>query len=144
MKHSIRTRLFLSISCLIIFFVALSLLLNSQYLGKYYLWQKKQSLLEINKQISKKYQGNPLKLSLELERLEQNKGLSIFFIDQEYRLIYSTSMRIIEQPSIVLSVQPKLNALAKGEYFTGILKDPRLETNFLVLASRLRIMRFWC
>jgi two-component system sensor histidine kinase VanS len=137
MKHSIRTRLFLSISCLIIFFVALSLLLNSQYLGKYYLWQKKQSLLEINKQISKKYQGNPLKLSLELEKLEQNKGLSIFFIDQDYRLIYSTSMRIIEQPSIVLSVQPKLNALAKGEYFTGILKDPRLETNFLVLASRL-------
>jgi hypothetical protein len=119
MKHSIRTRLFLSISCLIIFFVALSLLLNSQYLGKYYLWQKKQSLLEINKQISKKYQGNPLKLSLELERLEQNKGLSIFFIDQEYRLIYSTSMRIIEQPSIVLSVQPKLNALAKGVLDNG-------------------------
>ncbi|WP_232294201.1 sensor histidine kinase [Syntrophaceticus schinkii] len=94
-------------------------------------------MLEINKQISKKYQGNPLKLSLELEKLEQNKGLSIFFIDQDYQLIYSTSMRIIEQPSILLSVQPKLNALAKGEYFTGILKDTRLETKFLVLASRL-------
>lgn len=138
MKHSIRTKLFLGISCLIIFFVSLSFFLNSQYLGKYYLWQKKQSLLEINKQISSKYQGDPLALSLELENLERNKGLSILFINQDLQLIYSTSMKTIDRPSMVRSIQPQLNTLAKGDYFTGILKDPRLQTKFLVLASRLK------
>jgi signal transduction histidine kinase len=140
-KISIRNKLFLGVSCLIIFFVAISLLLNSQYLGEYYLWQKKKDLIEINKQIGDKYHGNPLELSLQLENLERNKGLSIFFIDRNYQLIYSTpgyGGRITDQTSILLSVQPKLYALSKGEYFTGVLMDPRLETNFLVLASRLK------
>ncbi|MFY9431713.1 MAG: hypothetical protein WAP24_01355, partial [Thermacetogeniaceae bacterium] len=91
MKNSIRNKLFLGMSGLIVFFVAFSLLLNSQYLERYYLWQKKNALLEISQQINEKYQGNPLELALELEKLERNKGLSILFIDQNYQLIYSTS-----------------------------------------------------
>lgn len=142
MKISIKNKLFLGISGLIIFFVALSLLLTSQYLEKYYLWQKKQALLEINQQINEKYSGDPLELALELENLERTKGLSIFFIDQNFKLLYSTSSanykrRMNEQPAILISVLPKLEQLSKGECFTGILLDQRLETNFLVLAARL-------
>lgn len=146
MKNSIRNKLFLGMSGLIVFFVAFSLLLNSQYLEQYYLWQKKKALLEISRQINEKYQGNPMELALELEKLERNKGLSIFFIDQNYQLIYSTSTissgegyrrRGNEQPAIFISVLPKLESLSPGDYFTGILMDQRLGTNFLVLASRL-------
>ena len=146
MKNSIRNKLFLGMSGLIVFFVAFSLLLNSQYLERYYLWQKKNALLEISQQINEKYQGNPLELALELEKLERNKGLSILFIDQNYQLIYSTSTisgsegyrrRGSEQPAIFISVLPKLESLSPGDRFTGILMDQRLGTNFLVLASRL-------
>ena len=146
MKNSIRNKLFLGMSGLIVFFVAFSLLLNSQYLERYYLWQKKNALLEISQQINEKYQGNPLELALELEKLERYKGLSILFIDQNYQLIYSSSTisgsevyrrRGSEQPAIFISVLPQLESLSPGERFTGILMDQRLRTNFLVLASRL-------
>jgi len=146
MRNSIRNKLFLWMSGLIVFFVAFSLLLNSQYLERFYLWQKKKTLLEISQQINEKYHGNPMELALELENLERNKGLSILFIDQNYQLIYSTSTiyrgegygrRGNEQPAIFISVLPKLENLSPGDYFTGILMDHRLGTNFLVLASRL-------
>lgn len=93
MRLSIRTRLFLAISFLIMFFVAFSLLLNSKYLGKYYVWQKEHTLEESKRTIDEIYKGDPEEISLELENLERNRGLNIYFLSPNFELKYNSYSR---------------------------------------------------
>lgn len=141
----IRTRLFLAMSGLIIFFVALSLLLNSQYLGKYYIIQKKESLADNRKMIEQIYHGDPAAIALELENLERNRSLNINIFDRYYNLKYPLP-RVFgpqyrrwhaEMLPMIRSVQPQLDKLTGGDYLSDVIIDPRLKTRFLVLASRL-------
>ncbi|HWI55175.1 MAG TPA: HAMP domain-containing sensor histidine kinase [Desulfobacteria bacterium] len=159
MKMSIRTRLFLGIGFLIVFFVAFSLLLNSQYLDKFYIWHKKDMLLESKKTIDGIYNGSPESITLELENLERNRGMNISILGSDYQLKYNSSFRLfneerLQRPSgapgadfrrrladrrspLFLPIEQQLGTLAEGDSITDIVKDPRLKTNFLVLASRL-------
>ncbi len=142
---SIRIRLFLSITGLIVFFVVFSLFLNSQYLGQYYVSQKKDSLIETKDLIEKMYKGDPDAISFQLENLERNTGMNISFIDVNHGLLYN-SFRIFDTggdrrppdgPTVVFGLLDRLQNLGRGDYIIGVNKDPRLKTNFLVLASTL-------
>ena len=147
MKVSVRTRLFFSITLLIIFFVAATLLLNSLFLGKFYVWQKREALLESRDRIVEIYQGDPGNISFELENLERNKGLSIYIVGPDiYEFKYNSTIRIFdaghrrilgERLPLPHPVQNDLQGLAVGDYFTNVVPDPRLETKFLVLASKM-------
>ncbi len=147
MKISVRTRLFLSITFLIAFFVATTLLMNSLFLGKFYIWQKRAVLLRSMDRISEMYRGDPENISLELENLERNKGLNIYIIGPDfYNFKYNSTIRIfdanhrripVDRLPIVNPVQNNLQDLDVGEYFSNVVTDPRLETKFLVLASRI-------
>ncbi len=151
MKVSVRTRLFLSVTSLIIFFVAATLLVNSLFLGKFYVWHKRVVLLESRDRIAEIYKGDPANISLELENLESNKGLNIYIIGSDfYELKYNSTIRIIDarrripgdRLPLVNPVQNDLQDLAVGDYFTNVITDPRLETKFLVLASRINNREF--
>lgn len=149
MSLSIRTKLFLSVSSLILFFVLFSLFLNSQYLEKYYIWHKKATLLEIKDKINDTYKGNPDTISNELENLERNRGITIYILDQNFAMKYNSSFRLFEddlgrraiQMPTRLPLNPvieqKILSFSKGESFTDVSVDPRLKTKFLVMASRL-------
>ena len=146
MKMSVRTKLFISISCLIVFFVAFSLLLNSRYLGKYYVWHKRETLIESKELIDKLYKGDPETISLELENLERNRGMNISIIGPDYELKYNSSFRVFdtglrrrpaERLPFLHAIQQRLANLAEGEIISEVVIDPRLRTKFLILASRL-------
>ena len=145
MKMSIRTRLFLAITGLIVFFVAFSVFMNSQYLDKFYILKKKHALIESKDMIVKLYNGNPENISLALENLERNRGMNISFVGPDDEMKYNSSFRIfnpefrrrVERLPLSYPVQEKLQYLSKGEFIIDVSTDPRLKTEFLILASRL-------
>lgn len=167
MKISMRTRLFLGMTGLILFFVLFSMLMNSQYLDKYYIWHKKDMLFESKQMIDRIYNGDPESISYELENLERNRGMNISIIGTDHTLKYNSSFRIFEgdgsprpdneinpgpndgrrimnfgrrpdrRPLLIYPFENRLENLAKGDSIVDIVKDPRLQTNFVVVASRL-------
>lgn len=145
---SIRTRLFLTAGGLVVFFVAFSLLLNSRYLGEYYIAQKRASLVESRIMIEKIYKGDPGAIALQLENLERNGTMNIYLLGPDFRSkyplprVYSPAgiepgfMR--RQPSpLVRVLQPRLEDLPAGGSLVEVIIDPRLKTEFLTLAARL-------
>lgn len=142
---SIRTRLFLTTGFLIVFFVVLSLLLNSQYLGKYYILQKRESLIESEQMIEGIYKGNPEAISLELENLERNRGMNISIFgpdnemkyDSSFRIFYLDTRRHPDRLKLLHPIGPEIQGLSKGDFLISINTDPRLKTEFLRLAARL-------
>lgn len=88
MKKSIRTRLFILVSLLIICFVLLSWLVNGNFLESYYMEHKKQQLLGHADNIASIYKGQPSDISLELERLESSSGVTMIILDENCELKY--------------------------------------------------------
>ena len=141
MRMSIRTRLFVGVTALIVFFVMSSWFLNSQFLGKYYISQKKEGLLKNKERIEELFKNNPDQLFYTLEDIERNAGMKIYFIGEDYELRYHSSFRIfvggfrIPIP-FFQQVQPQLVYLDRGNSFFDIATDPRLQADFLILVSR--------
>ncbi|MEA4827777.1 MAG: HAMP domain-containing sensor histidine kinase [Clostridium sp.] len=97
MLKSIRYKLFIGISSLIIFFVLFSLLLNTQYLEKYYLNEKKDMLIKNSTLINQSYKGNPADIALELEKLETSSTLNMIIADSSGKIKYSTFSRVLNE-----------------------------------------------
>jgi two-component system sensor histidine kinase VanS len=89
MMLSIRTRLFISVSSLLLFFVLLSLGLTRLGLEKFYTWQKKDLLIASSKAMDGLYQGKPEENSLELERIANTLGAGILILNPEGYIKYS-------------------------------------------------------
>lgn len=152
MKKSIRTRLFIMFSLLIICFVLLAWLVNSNFLESYYMEHKKQQLMENAEQIASIYQGEPGDITLELERLESSSGITMIILDQDCELkypyygSYRARMTDISAPRS-RPLEGRLNAgidyvknhrglLEKKDVF-ALTEDNRLNINFLNLFTRL-------
>lgn len=97
MKVSIRTRLFLSLTALILFFVFLSLTLTLLGLEKFYIWQKKNILIATSQTIDELYPGNPEEISLDLERIGNRLGAGIVILTKDGNVKYSSFGRIFNQ-----------------------------------------------
>ncbi|MBP2653938.1 MAG: phoR 3 [Firmicutes bacterium] len=93
---SIRTRLFLNTSFLVIFFMFVGWLLSTLILEEYYLWNKKHSIVENSKIIEQIYNANDPNISLELERIGSNLGAGIIITNQDGYIKYSSMGRIGE------------------------------------------------
>jgi two-component system, OmpR family, sensor histidine kinase VanS len=89
MKPSIRLKLFGTLCCLIAAFVLLSLTLNGLFLEKFYLRTKEAVLREGFDLISENFNGDITSILLELERFENEKGLQIIIIDENFDNIYN-------------------------------------------------------
>ncbi|QDR79739.1 sensor histidine kinase [Sporomusa termitida] len=97
MTLSIRTKLFVVLSGLLLFFVLLSWGLIRLGLEKYYIWQKQDILLANSKLIDELYQGKPEAISLELERIANTLGAGVIIFTQDGYIKYSSFTRIINQ-----------------------------------------------
>lgn len=147
MRKSIRLKLFISISCLILFFVALSWLLNTQYLKSYYVSQKEKNLLESSQVITQMYSGDTEELYLTLEKLQRNRGLNITILDKDYIQIYGSQpggfgrnmgLQAPHGPSmnsnIVLSqIKTCMKQLEQGQPVLYTRQDRRLGTDLVEL-----------
>lgn len=98
MKQSIRTKLFVGLTGLIVFFVILSLCLTFFGAEKYYIWQKKQVLLSASQRISTVYDdGSPEEIALELEKTGNTIGAGIIIFAKEGGIKYTSFSRIMNQ-----------------------------------------------
>lgn len=142
MRNSIRGKMFIAISLIIVFFVFFSWILNTTYLDKYYISQKKKSLLESSARIDKIYNGNPFAIDLELEELGRTKSLNIFIFDKNDLAIYNSDFRAFNggkgkrklDPNLWL-LRSRLEELTRGSAIVDIALDPVSGLNYLYLAS---------
>jgi len=97
MNLSIRKKLFIILSGLILFFVLMSLGLTRIGLEKFYLWQKKDVLIANSTALDNLYQGDPKEISLELERVSNALGAGIIIFTKDGYIKYSSFGPIINQ-----------------------------------------------
>lgn len=161
MKYSIKQKLFLIFSCLILVFVIISWLLNILLLDRYYHLKKMKSLVESYKSINEKYKGDTDEISLELENLQQNKGINIVIVDKDFKTKFdsvfkrsdeqsraqerNTSQKVDGAPERTsrgpshpeMMLKSKAEQMAKVAYIIEDRKDERLGTGFINLFSKL-------
>ena len=99
MKTSVRTRLFLAISGLLLFFVLLSLGLTRLGLESYYLRQKEDTLIAAGVDIDGIYRGNPGDIAIELKRTANALGAGIVITDRTGQVRYTSFGPFIHQPN---------------------------------------------
>ena len=90
MTLSIRTKLFMILSGLLLFFILLSFGLTHLGLEKFYTWQKKAMLIENTQTLDDMYHGNPDEIALELERVANTLGAGIMIFDKNEAVKYSS------------------------------------------------------
>ncbi|MBM7865577.1 HAMP domain-containing protein [Heliobacterium gestii] len=90
MRHSIKFRLFLAMSAMILFFVLLSSLLVSTSLGRYYIYKKTSELRDSSQIVATLVREDPLDLWAAMERLERTRAISSTLMDANMNILYST------------------------------------------------------
>lgn len=149
MRKSIRLKLFISISGLILFFVVLSLFLNTSYLKTYYISEKEETLLNSSEKIYNMYTGYPEKISLALEKIERTRNVHTTILDKDYYLIYDSQPRTFHinggrnesslPPKVsVADIVANLQQLQQGQPSIHIRRDNRLGTDFVELIHLLK------
>ena len=138
---SIRTRLFLGLGLVILFFVLMSWMLNTNYLEKYYIHQKKNLLTGTARHIDQVYSGSPEDMLLDLETAESMASMNIIIVDQTKQIKYiSFNRRLPNQPndrSLGL-IMEGVGVLKERGSFIEVTRDPRLNADNLNLVYRLQ------
>jgi len=152
MNKSIRSKLFISITFLLIFFVLVLCILNNLYLQQYYINNKKSILKENAKNLISMYTGNPEDIQDELDRTANITGGSIDIRDRDGKTVYMSSRRLPNEKNIMDNnrdkpgMQPpmnqptfneKFNEYTEGEYTFENRRDVQLKVDFLTLVTKL-------
>lgn len=147
MRYSIRFKLFAALFSMIMFFIAVSWLMNSLFLEKFYLYNKEKMLNESYKSIVDQYNNTSADFLLELEKLENMKGLRIVIVDKEMSSLYDSNQRDINfrfrrhmlenaDPAMRM-IKDRLGKVMSGRTFVENWLDERINANFITLYSRL-------
>ena len=137
MIHSIRQKLFLSISLLIIFFVVFSWVLNTHYLERYYVSQKSAQLHDYAREIETLINQQPEDLFLQLELMERYDNLNILVLNNSLELKYATFSR--RGPGLRIEmVLGRIQQLKGSDYIEEIALDPFSENRSLNLAMLMK------
>lgn len=136
MIHSIRQKLFVSVSLLIIFFVVFSWILNTNYLESYYLAQKSSQLRSNGQHIETLITNPPDDLYLLLETLEAYENINILILNDSYELVYTTLSH--RGPNIRIDmILDRLQELTETNYVETITTDPISNMKLLDISRRL-------
>ncbi len=98
MRNSIGFKLLLGINGIIIFFLLLIFFINSQFLGQYYISQKKNTLSDVANKVNSIYKGNPQILNELLNQYENTKGMRILIFSNDNIIKYDTLWRSFNNP----------------------------------------------
>lgn len=155
MNKSIRSKLFASITSLLIFFVIVLCILNNLFLQQYYINKKKSTLIENVKNLISMYTGNPQDIQDELDRTANLTGSSIYIRDKYGKIVYTSSRRLPNEKNVMNNrfkpgMQPpdqtnlsdKVSEFTEGEYTEGeynfeTRRDVQLKIDLLTLVTQL-------
>jgi signal transduction histidine kinase len=98
MKISIRNKMFITFTALIVGYVILSWTMNLSFLEKYYTYKKMSMLKDTLNDINEKYNGNVLDIGFELATLERKDGINITIEDKDSHIKYESFVRRPEMP----------------------------------------------
>ena len=101
MNKSIRSKLFISITFLLVFFIFVLWILNRLYLQQYYINKKKNILKENAKNLISMYTGDPNDIQDELDRTANITGSSIDIRDKNGKIVYISSRRLPNEKNII-------------------------------------------
>lgn len=145
MKVSIKTKLFIGVTCLVVFFVSFSILLNSYFLKPYYIYEKKNMLIKNIQYIDSIYKNNFQDIYFEFEQMERNNGIHITIVDSDNNIKYDTTLKRTYDPRNIKKLPQQVNIieqfddreLSSEQFPFKIAKDTRLNTDFLCLGHLL-------
>jgi signal transduction histidine kinase len=110
MKKSIKWKLFMVLTAVIVFMVAIFGVLNTLVLERYYFLQKTRLLIGIWDKVNRFYQDRQKDVELELEKLSANNGITLFIADSEFNVIYRSANRAVILFRPLYSGDPDLQA----------------------------------
>ncbi len=157
MNKSIRSRLFLSITVLLILFIGVLWLVNNLYLQQYYIQNKEDILKENAQNLVSMYTGNPDDIQDELDRAANITGGSIDIFDKNGKLVYKSSRRAPMEKNVVDNMKkgfrgnivppPNLpedtdklkdsSEYDEGKFYFENRWDMQLKIDFLTLVTKL-------
>lgn len=154
MSKSIRSKLFISITFLLIFFISVLCVVNNLYLEQYYIKKKKNILRENAKNIVSIYNGNINDIQDELDRTANITGGNIDIRNEDGIMIYNSGRKQLEdkhiqddgpfktglKPPINQPPEPdgdKVTEYTEGQYTFENRRDFKMKIDFLTLATRL-------
>ncbi len=146
---SIRTKLFLNISFLLVFFVLAAWFLSALFLEDFYTRNKKRGLIDSGLAIDALYGAGGKNIALELARIADQIGAGIIITDSDGYLKYSSFERLASRQAAALP--PRAGALDKpppsititaredidGNSVLESQNDQGLNVRFMVLKRRL-------
>ncbi len=135
MINSIRWRLFVGMTLMVSFFVFFSWMLNTNYLEKYYLYQKTSELKQHGEYIIKLFKEEPEDLLVKLAILERRENLTILVIKPDLTLIYASTSPNSEITEFEIVLEQLMQANIKGQSIQ-ITGDPFNNERSLNLYSR--------
>jgi len=141
MTVSIRTKLFMILSGLMLFFVLLSLSLTHIGLEKFYIWQKKDILITNSTAIDDLYRGNPDEIALELERVASTLGAGIMIFTKENAIKYSSfippTKQILNDPPPPPPSLIKSTEVINNQTVLEMDREQSLKIDFMVLKHQM-------
>jgi len=149
MKKSIGVKLFLATTLFAVIIIGVLWVLNTKFLGGYYLERKKENFTKQSEYIKEIYEGDPQDIDGELEKIENNIGGYIIIITREGALVYSSSYReqnlamgkgMMRGNNSNFPVIPgeDIRKILDGQTILNIYEHQRLNTNALVLGTSLK------
>lgn len=149
--NSLRTRLFLQVSLVILFFAGAVLVLNTVCLEPYYVWQEKRVLLEQARAIDALAITDYTAAALQLEEIEKTHGLWLLVLGADASRKYSTSLLPggeIQPPRPPLGGGPTIPhqlpfSIVESEELPGggsyqVQQDNRMSVSYLVYRQTLQ------
>lgn len=158
MNRSIKSKLFISITALLVFFVIILCILNSLYLQRYYVEKKKNILIDNAKELTDIYKGNPQEITDELDRRANITGSTIDIRDNNGRILFTSSRRMPNENNITENNKIRSNNIPppmefnpnnekfkkrideiykEGEYTFETRRDVQLKIDLLTLVTKL-------
>lgn len=148
MIKSLKIKLFGAFFGLIVLSVALSLLLNSTLLVRYYYNEKETAMLQSFNTIQEAYKNNIENMMLDIEKIESLRGITIILFDKNLNTIYqlrdrNVVIRNIRQPGLrdpgfdPRNINEKLEKIRNNHPLIEMRYDKRMESNFVSLYGQI-------
>lgn len=140
---SIKAKLFIQITVLVLSFVFLFSLVNTIFYRNYYMYKKEKSLIDISGSISKVYNGNYNEVKDIMEYFENKENAFIVITDSGKNLKYSTLDRLredIQEDGKPRLIPPKLSSdkvidtkIIDDKRVRYVVRDKNMQVDFLVI-----------
>lgn len=132
MKNSIKFKLFISITFILLITTFIGYIINSKLYKDYYISQQKSNLLQSAKIINNTINKNPIKLDNIIENIKENNGYVIYFTTFNQKRRFGNGEAHLSGPLFKDSINKQIHdELLDSNYTFNIYYNEELSNNFL-------------